>query len=417
MTTAIYWFRSDLRLIDCPAFRQACKDADFLLPIYIHQASLEKETAWGFLRMNEHRKAFLQESLDDLRMQLRDLGSDLFEMRGDPLEVFQDLRTQFDTNRIYCEQIEAPEELDQIALLSKTGFELNSVWQSSMLDPQALPFKVEEMPDVFTQFRQQIEKHQLRFADPVDAPSSIPPLPSNREALCQGSSCDMLSRKKSFLGGESRALLHIEQYFDRRLPDTYKQTRNGLTGMDYSSKFSPWLALGCCSARSLAKKLTEYELQYGANDGTYWLWFELLWRDYFRFLHFKYGNKLYRSRGLSAESSNPFIETKFKQWASGHTGQSFIDAGMRELHTTGYLSNRMRQIVASYWIYNMQGDWQAGAAWFESQLIDYDVYSNQGNWLYIAGKGTDPRGGRPMNLFKQTQDHDPDGAYQKIWLR
>jgi deoxyribodipyrimidine photo-lyase len=89
---------------------------------------------------------------------------------------------------------------------------------------------------------------------------------------------------------------------------------------------------------------------------------------------------------------------------------------MHELITTGYLSNRMRQIIASYWIYNMQGHWQVGAAWLESQLIDYDVYSNQGNWLYIAGKGTDPRGGRPMNITKQTQDHDPEGIYRKMWL-
>jgi deoxyribodipyrimidine photo-lyase len=93
-----------------------------------------------------------------------------------------------------------------------------------------------------------------------------------------------------------------------------------------------------------------------------------------------------------------------------------IDAGMRELRESGYLSNRMRQIVASYWIYDMQGDWRAGAAWFESQLIDYDVYSNQGNWLYIAGRGTDPRGGRPFNVAKQTQDHDPDGIYRRLWL-
>jgi deoxyribodipyrimidine photo-lyase len=76
----------------------------------------------------------------------------------------------------------------------------------------------------------------------------------------------------------------------------------------------------------------------------------------------------------------------------------------------------MRQIVASYWIYDMGGDWRAGAAWFESQLIDYDVYSNQGNWLYIAGRGTDPRGGRPFNVAKQMRDHDPDGLYRQHWL-
>jgi deoxyribodipyrimidine photo-lyase len=349
-------------------------------------------------------------------MQLRSMGLDLFEFSGETLEVFQGLHSLLDTKRIYCEQIQAPEELNQIKVLSNAGFEIKSLWQSSMLDPQALPFKLEDMPDIFTQFRQQVEKQKLRFCNPVETPTSIASLPPCSMALDQANNFSALSSKKSFIGGESRALEHIEQYFNGRLPDTYKLTRNQLSGMDYSSKFSPWLALGCCSARSIAKKLTEYEIQYGANDGTYWLWFELLWRDYFRFLHFKYGNALYRSKGLSAQPKNPFDEEKFKDWISGNTGQSLIDAGMRELQVTGYLSNRMRQIVASYWIYDMKGDWQSGAAWFESQLIDYDVYSNQGNWLYIAGKGTDPRGGRPMNLSKQTQEHDPDGAYRKIWL-
>ena len=88
---------------------------------------------------------------------------------------------------------------------------------------------------------------------------------------------------------------------------------------------------------------------------------------------------------------------------------------MRELAATGYLSNRLRQVVASYLIYDLRGDWRAGAAWFESQLVDYDVYSNQANWLYIAGRGTDPRGGRRFNPIKQAQDHDADGSYRIMW--
>ena len=66
-------------------------------------------------------------------------------------------------------------------------------------------------------------------------------------------------------------------------------------------------------------------------------------------------------------------------------------------------------------LYDLRGDWRAGAAWFESQLVDYDVYSNQANWLYIAGRGTDPRGGRRFNPIKQAQDHDADGSYRRMW--
>ncbi len=420
MTIALYWFRNDLRLNDNPAFLRACKEVDYLVPIYIHETYLDQETSWGFKRVGKFRQAFLKESLEDLRSQLRELGSDLIEANGSANEVIEKITEQIGASAIYCEQIEAPEELAQVASLSESGLQINVIWQSSMLDPQSLPFSPQEMPDIFTQFRQQVEKKKLRFTDPIQAPQKVPPLPIHDLSFFALNDQDDALRDGIFQGGEHSANSHIEQYFERRLPDTYKQTRNQLIGLDYSSKFSPWLASGCCSARLIAKQLSEYESQYGANDGTYWLWFELLWRDYFRFLHFKFGNQLYRSAGLSntlSNASNPdFDQAAFKKWASGNTGESFIDAGMRELSNTGFLSNRMRQVVASYWIYDMQGDWQVGAAWFESQLVDYDVYSNQGNWLYIAGKGTDPRGGRAFNVRKQAQDHDPEGAYQKIWL-
>ena len=416
MRTIVYWFRNDLRLEDNPAFLRACNDADLLLPIYIHQTHLGQETSWGFPRVGEYRRLFLEQSLRDLRAQLRKCGSDLFELNSDGLSVFEKLRAQINVDVIYCEQIEAPEELEQVALLRDAGFQVNTIWQSSMLDPQSLPFQMQDMPDIFTQFRQQVEKKSLRLAKPLAAPESIPALPTIEISSIEGSDRIAFSGDGKFHGGEQHARTHIQQYFERRLVDTYKQTRNQLIGMDYSSKFSPWLALGCSSSRSIARQLSEYEVSYGANDGTYWLWFELLWRDYFRFLHFKFGKRLYNSKGLSPHPSNSFDSKKFLQWSSGNTGVRLIDAGMRELQKTGYLSNRMRQIVASYWIYDMKGDWQAGAAWFESQLIDYDVYSNQGNWLYIAGKGTDPRGGRPFNVAKQTQDHDPDGIYRQMWL-
>jgi deoxyribodipyrimidine photo-lyase len=88
---------------------------------------------------------------------------------------------------------------------------------------------------------------------------------------------------------------------------------------------------------------------------------------------------------------------------------------MRELAATGYLSNRLRQVVASYLIHELDCDWRAGAAWFESRLVDFDVYSNQGNWLYLAGRGADPRQGRRFNPDKQAATYDPDGRYRSLW--
>jgi len=176
-------------------------------------------------------------------------------------------------------------------------------------------------------------------------------------------------------------------------------------------------------------ELKAFETQWGANEGSYWLYFELLWRDYFRLLHHKYGVRLYHAQGLrgapaaQADLTNPpprrappLGAANLERWCTGRTGTPLVDAAMRELRASGYLSNRLRQVVASFWIFEMNGDWRTGAAWFESQLVDHDVYSNTGNWLYIAGLGTDPRGGRRFDVAKQSREHDPDGSYQRLWL-
>ena len=414
MTTIIYWFRNDLRLADNPALVEACLQADCLLPIYIHLPQATHNL--GFPREGAHRQTFLRESLDDLSLQLCALGSNLLEYEGEPAQVLAALTQDLGADVIYCERIEAPEEMQQIQEIHERGISLKEFWQSSMLAPESLPFPVEDLPDMFTQFRKDIERSGLKFSPPIASPLSIPALPMLVSNLPIRRGSEETSSTHMFVGGERNALEHLRKYLERRLPDSYKETRNQLIGKDYSSKFSPYLALGNISARMIADELASYEQRHGANDGTYWLWFELLWRDYFRFLHFKYGKQLYQERGLSKVPIARCDTEQFERWCTGNTGEFLVDAGMRELFKSGYLSNRMRQIVASYWIYDLHGDWRLGAAWFESQLIDYDVYSNQGNWLYIAGRGTDPRGGRRFNIAKQTQDHDPQGEYQRLWL-
>jgi deoxyribodipyrimidine photo-lyase len=221
-----------------------------------------------------------------------------------------------------------------------------------------------------------------------------------------------------FHGGERAALAHLAQYCKRGLPHSYKATRNGLYGCDYSTKWSPWLATGALSARQAWAAIQAFEAQQGATDSTYWIGFELLWRDHFRWLHLKYGERLYWLRGLSdaALQISTHNARGFERWRTGQTGHALIDAGMRELNATGYSSNRLRQNLASFLIHDLRCDWRAGAAWFESQLIDFDIYNNQGNWLYLSGRGTDPRGSRRFNPDKQANDYDADGTYRKLWL-
>jgi len=109
-------------------------------------------------------------------------------------------------------------------------------------------------------------------------------------------------------------------------------------------------------------------------------------------------------------------ETLLKIWIEGRTGIPFIDANMRELAATGFMSNRGRQIVASFLINDLKISWQMGAEYFESVLIDYDPCSNYGNWNYIAGVGSDPRENRYFNIMSQARKYDPEGDYVRLWI-
>jgi len=429
MTTIIYWFRNDLRLADNPTFARACDSASRFLPVYCHDDAQATVQPWGFERVGAHRKHWLQASLTDIAGQLEARGSTLLEVRGNAPAMLAKLAQQVGASSILCEEIAAPEEQAQVAALRDSGVTVNTLWQSTMLHPDDLPFQARDLPDVFSAFRNRVELDSIQPRSPVAAPLTLPPLPDTFPSKNSISLIPMPEHTKAdarssfpyhqpaFAGGETAAQAHLDRYLSLKLAHSYKETRNGLTGTEYSSKFSPWLAAGAMSARTIFSALKQFESQQGANDGTYWLWFELLWRDYFHLLHLKYGRRLYLARGLTDKPKPTHDEHAFKRWCSGETGQPLIDAGMRELAATGYLSNRLRQIVASYLIHDLACDWRAGAAWFESQLIDFDVYSNQGNWLYIAGRGTDPRGGRRFNPIKQAHDYDPDGQYQALWSK
>jgi len=207
-------------------------------------------------------------------------------------------------------------------------------------------------------------------------------------------------------------------FFESEQLSKYKYTRNGLIGPDYSSKFSPWLANGSISPRQIYYQVKKYEDEVKSNVSTYWLVFELIWRDFFTYVLLKYGNKLFYKGSINGES--PEIDDpngiKLEAWKRAQTGIPFIDANMKELNETGFMSNRGRQNVASYLIKDLKVDWRKGAAYFEEKLIDYDVASNWGNWSYVAGIGNDPREGRYFNIMTQADRYDKKGDYVKLWL-
>jgi deoxyribodipyrimidine photo-lyase len=176
------------------------------------------------------------------------------------------------------------------------------------------------------------------------------------------------------------------------------------------------LADGSLSAREVAATISEYERTETRNESTYWLWFELLWREYFHWYALKHGADLFRRDGVQRKRRPvTFYGHRFKAWCEGNTQYPVVNAAMNQLRETGYMSNRGRQLVASCFVNELELDWRYGAAWFEEQLIDYDVASNYGNWQYLAGVGADPRGLRRFNLEKQAQQYDPAGAFVNRW--
>jgi deoxyribodipyrimidine photo-lyase len=471
----VFWFRHDLRLHDNPALTHAVQLArehrTWLLPVVvIDPAQTTALTRWGFARQGPHRAQFVAEGVAALAQALHALGTPLWVWHADPVTTLTACMQQLQASALVCEDIPAPEEQATVAAIrakanattsaSGTGVqagvaravcEVHAVWQSTLYAPEALPMPPHQVPDTFTAFRRQLEASGATEATPLPAITAWPKVPGHdfihptlaaaQAPLAAHAPDPLASLRPSPVptqahapdtasaptvaghGGEAAALAHLARYCAQGLPHTYKATRNALTGFDHSSRWSPWLASGALSARQAMAAIRQFEAEHGATDSTYWLWFELLWRDHFRWMHAKHGAALYLARGLGPSLSHAPTPTPppthnaqgFARWCSGHTSQPLVDAGMRELATTGWLSNRMRQIVASYLVHDLGGDWRAGAAWFEHTLIDFDPCSNQGNWAYIAGRGTDPRGGRRFNTEKQSQDHDPDGHYRRLW--
>ena len=421
---SVYWFRSDLRINDNLALNKAIDNSKHILFIYIDDENNYRQTSWEFLRMGEHRKIFINQGISNLDKILKNYGHSLHLFKGNTIEILKKITQEYFIDTVFCEEIYASEEKKQIESLKNLGINVNLTFQSSLFNLEQLPFDLNDMPNVFTKFRKLIEQNQIKPNSPNRLSENIsnllPITIDNTEIKLQKTEDYKQSSfpisQDNFMGGEINARASINKYFQSNFPLSYKDTRNNLIGINFSTKFSPWLALGFISARQIYSYLKEYELAFIANESTYWIFFELLWRDFFRFIFIKYGDYFFYKSGLGLNPIKIKHNVKsFLAWSQGETPNSFINAGMIELNKTGFLSNRMRQITASYLVNELSCDWRSGAAWFESQLIDYDVYSNYGNWAYIAGCGTDPRGGRHFNIEKQRQTYDPEGDYQKMW--
>lgn len=428
----IVWFRQDLRLHDNEALTEALQHCERIIPVYVfdERVFLGQTRQFGLAKTGKFRAKFILESVEDLRQSLRKLGSDLVVRIGKPEEEIFKIARQQKTSWVFCNRERTQEELEVQDILENRlwtiGQEIRYSRGKLLYYTSDLPFPITQVPDVFSQFRKEVER-VIAVREPLPTPQALPifdmdldigTMPTLEELGHQPFESDERA-VLDFKGGETAGLTRLNAYFqDPCLATSYYDTRNELLGANCSTKFSAWLAQGCLSPKMIYHSLKEFERKNVENKSTYWIFFELLWRDFFRLMAKKYGKKIFLKGGLRSEKNQNLINDKqiFQIWADGRTGIPFIDANMRELKLTGFMSNRGRQNVASFLVNDLKVNWQLGAEYFESQLIDYDAASNWGNWNYLAGVGNDPREDRYFNILNQAKQYDPNGDYVRYWL-
>jgi deoxyribodipyrimidine photo-lyase len=429
----LLWLRNDLRLHDHEPLHAALAMRAPVIPVYcVDPRHYAVNEALGVPKAGPFRARFLLESLADLRASCRALGGDLVVRVGEPETVLPALAQELGATAMhYHAEVTSEEVTVEQAVtrsLAPLGVRSRAFAGHTLVHRDDLPFEVRDLPEVFTRFRNRVER-DVPIRESLPAPAALPPVSCDAGALPTLAALGLDDPAPdpralfTFVGGERAGLERLSAWIWRedRLR-TYKQTRNGLLHPDDASRFSAWLAHGCVSPRRIHDEVRRYERTRVKNDDTHWLVVELLWRDYFRFVAEGAGARLFAAGGVQGlrypwrTLRDRGVREELARWTEGRTGFPLVDAAMRELTATGFMSNRARQNVASFLARVLGIDWRLGAAWFESWLVDYDVSSNWGNWMYVAGVGNDARGFRFFNVYKQAQDYDPNAEFIRHWL-
>lgn len=428
MQNSLVWFRNDLRITDNHSLTDALK-GDKVVAVYFFDLRNFDTCRFGFKKTEKFRAKFLLQTVAQLQKNLKRLNITLLTYHAKPEEVLPNLVKDHAIGSIYLQKEWTSEEesvLQKVRNLLRPSISFVETYDQFLFHPHDLPHaSFQAIPDVFTQFRKRCEK--MVAVRPLSESFQAKPeenlienptkLPSMGELGLEDFETDARSAFP-FKGGEDEATDRLQYYlWETKKLAYYKKTRNGLVGKDYSSKFSPWLANGSISPRTIYWEVKRFEKEIKKNQDTYWLVFELIWRDYFKYVSLKYGNEIFKIGGILNKSySWGNDEQLLDSWMNGNTREPFVNANMKELKETGWMSNRGRQNVASYWAKELEQDWRVGAAYFESMLLDYDVHSNWGNWMYNSGVGNDPRD-RKFNIKRQADMYDAQGKFQNIWLQ
>ncbi len=420
MPTAIVWFRNDLRLADNPALQAALDEGYTPVPVYIHAP--EEEGAWP---PGAASNAWRHRSLQALDQQLRARGSGLLIRSGNSEKVLAELVRQSAAQAVFWnrkyEPATQPRDARIKQQLKDQGLRVESFNGSLLFEPWTLATQQGGPYKVFTPFWRNA-LGQLRLQPPGEAPDELPPVPAQVET----GSLDTLQLKPTiewdegfwehWSAGEAGAFEALEVFVEGAL-NGYRQDRDRPDRVG-TSRMSPHLHFGEIAPWRIVAELEHVRNAGNAADMDAYIR-ELGWREFSYHL-------LHHFPHTTSENLNPRFEQfdwaspnriELDAWKHGRTGVPIVDAGLRELWSTGVMHNRVRMIVASYLTKHMRTHWLEGARWFWDTLVDADLASNTLGWQWVAGTGADAAPYfRVFNPVTQARKFDPDGRYIARWV-
>jgi deoxyribodipyrimidine photo-lyase len=401
MTTALLWFRRDLRLSDNPALVEAVRAGDDVVGAFCLDPALLRPAG-------APRVAFLHECLRALD---ESMGGKLVVREGDPAQVIPELAIEVDAASVHLAADFGPygsrRDEEVAAALTGAGVEVVRTGSPYAVAPGSISTKAGGRYKVFTPFSRAWRDHG--WPDPVPRPSNIAWRPAPGDGIPAGPDTGDVVLPRA---GEDAARNRLD-HFLRAKVDDYADGRDR-PGDDATSRLSPDLRWGTLHPRQILARL-------GASEGERVFATELCWREF-------YADVLFHQPASARESMDPKVggmpwdrgagaDEAFDAWTQGRTGYPIVDAGMRQLLAEGWMHNRVRMIVASFLVKDLHLDWQRGARWFMQHLVDADLASNQHGWQWTAGTGTDAAPFfRIFNPTTQGQRFDPDGTYVRRWV-
>ncbi|MEJ2310160.1 MAG: deoxyribodipyrimidine photo-lyase [Gammaproteobacteria bacterium] len=426
MTTAILWFRRDLRLDDNPALSAALEQCERLIPLYVHQPGEEAPWAPGAASL-----WWLHHSLASLDEMLQKRGSRLVIRQGDAEAVLQSLIDTQGVTRLFWNRLYEPEIIERDKRLKKrltgAGIRCESFNASLLFEPweistgQGTPYKV------FTAFWKACLRNGLPQSVPPMAPGRLPALPASvdREPLEALRLLPSIPWDSGFhdcwTPGADAAMTQLESFITDSIA-AYNSDRD-LPGTIGTSRLSPHLHFGEIGPRQVldsVRTMTEFDETMTPTGQNVYIK-QLGWRDFGH--HLMYHFPQTTDQPLDERFGNyPWLwkedaDELLRAWQQGRTGFPIVDAGMRELWHTGWMHNRVRMIVASLLTKNLGIHWLEGARWFWETLVDADLANNSMGWQWTAGCGADAAPFfRIFNPVTQSERFDPRGLYIRQWV-